>query len=364
MITTLDRYIIKKVLFTFFFSIISVLSIVIVFDISEKLDDFLKANMSFWEIASSYYVGFAIFFGIMFFPLFTLLTIVMVTTKMNQRNEITAILSSGISFNRMLRPFFIAVAIIALLSFLINIYLYPDANSKRINWENQHTGYEAVMGKTNVEVQKGIVVSYKYYHLKDKDVVLGMWVDVFEEDSSGKQLLVKTIKADGGYQENPKEKEWNLKTVLIREYNGENEKMRRLATFDTILPFCMEDLAQRTNIVETMTIAELKEYRDIELSKGSKIVPFIEIEMYRRYSNPLSLLIIALLGICISISPARSKVGMTILIGISTVALYFVFNRFTTVAATNAGLDSFLAVWIPNFFLLFFAIYLYIRTPK
>ncbi len=365
MITTLDRYIIKKIVFTFFFSIISVLSIVIVFDISEKLDDFLGANMSFWEIASTYYVGFAVFIGNLFFPLFTLITIVMVTTKMNQRNEITAILSSGVSFNRMLRPFFVGVGIIVLFSFFINIFLLPAANEKRLNWENQHTGYSSIRSKVNMEVSKGVVVSYSRLNIKDKDVVNGMWIDTFKEDSTGKQVLVKTIKAGHGYQQDTtKKNKWNLKSVLVRDYKGGEEKMYRMATLDTILPFTMDDLGQRTNVVSTMTITELRKYREKEQQKGSKLVPYIEIEMYSRYANPLSLFIIALLGICISISPARSKVGMTILIGIGTVAIYFVFNRFTTVAATNAGFNSFLAVWIPNVFLLIFSLYVYVKTPK
>jgi lipopolysaccharide export LptBFGC system permease protein LptF len=142
------------------------------------------------------------------------------------------------------------------------------------------------------------------------------------------------------------------------------DSILRHRTKDTTLSFGLKDLGQRNEVVSTMYYGELIAYRDKEKMKGSAIVPFVEIEIYSRTSNPLSLFILALLGVCISISPARSKVGLTILLGIGSVALYFVFNRFSTVAATNAGLNPFIAVWAPNLILLVFSLYLYWRTPK
>ncbi|MFB0997385.1 MAG: LptF/LptG family permease, partial [Flavobacteriales bacterium] len=117
-----------KILRTFFFSIICVLCIIVVFDISEKIDDFLKTKLSILELLTQYYSGFVVYIGNMFFPLFVLITIVMVTLKLNQRSEITAILSTGISFNRMLRPFFVGVGLIVMFSFYINFVLLPKAN--------------------------------------------------------------------------------------------------------------------------------------------------------------------------------------------------------------------------------------------
>lgn len=364
MITKLDLYIIKKIVFTFIFSIISVLSIAVVFDISEKLDDFVRANIDVMDIAVGYYLGFVVYIGNMFFPLFTLITIVMVTTKMNQRNEITAILSTGISFNRMLRPFFIGTGIIVLFSFLINIFLLPSANERRLNFENVYTNYSSVIKKAHIQIDKQTLVSYNSFDIKRKEFITDFWMDKFEKDTSGKQKLVYTLKADYAYGDSLSNK-WQLRTIVEWFYGSNGlDSMSQLGKKDTTLPFGMNDLGQRTNIVSTMDMKNLKEYRDTETKKGSSRVPFIEIEIYSRTSNPLSLFILALIGVCISISPARSKVGVTILIGIGTVALYFVFNRFTTVAATNAGMDAFVAVWLPNFILLLFGIYIYLRTPK
>lgn len=369
-VTKLDLYIIKKIVFTFFFSIISVLSIAVVFDISEKLDDFVRANLSAWDLITGYYAGFVIYIGNMFFPLFTLITIVMVTTKMNQRNEITAILSTGISFKRMLRPFFMGTGVIVLFSFFINMFLLPGANQKRLNFENKHTGYASVIRKAHLEVVPNTIVSYNSFNIKKKELVADLWVDNFVNDSSNFEKdsvvvkrLYSSLKADYAYGDS-NTNDWSLRTVMLRYYNAEGDSIFRIGKLDTLLPFNMDDLGQRDNVVSTMYYEELKAFRKKEALKGSRVVPFIDIELYARIANPLSLFIIALLGVCISISPARSKVGVTILLGIGTVALYFVFNRFTTVAATNAGLNPFLAVWIPNFFLLAFSIYIYFKTPK
>jgi lipopolysaccharide export system permease protein len=335
----------------------------VVFDISEKLDDFLKANMGFLEIMTGYYAGFAVFIGNMFFPLFVLITIVMVTIKMNQRSEITAILSTGISFNRMLRPFFVGTGVIVLFSFFINIFILPGANKRRLNFENEHTNYSSIIRKAHLEVEKGTVVSYNSYDIKRKEFVADFWMDKFEEDTTGKEKLVYTLKADYAYGDSVSNK-WNLRTVIEHYYVNGKDSIVRNSKVDTTLTFGMDDLGQRTNVVSTMYYNELLAYRNKEYEKGASIVPFIEIELYSRTSNPLSLFILALLGVCISISPARSKVGVTILIGIGTVAIYFVFNRFTTVAATNAGMNALLAVWLPNVMLLIFACYLYVKTPK
>jgi len=363
MFKTIDKYIIKKILRTFFFSIICVLCIVVVFDISEKIDDFLKTKLSILELLTQYYSGFVVYIGNMFFPLFVLITIVMVTLKLNQRSEITAILSTGISFNRMLRPFFVGVGLIVMFSFYINFVLLPKANQKRMAFENVHTNYASILSGVHFEVVPGTIVSYKSYNFKEMKSVSELWMDKYVKDESGLNKLHYTLYANYAYGDS-NTNHFSLKNVTERFHSPMGDSILRHRTKDTTLSFGLKDLGQRNEVVSTMYYGELIAYRDKEKMKGSAIVPFVEIEIYSRTSNPLSLFILALLGVCISISPARSKVGLTILLGIGSVALYFVFNRFSTVAATNAGLNPFIAVWAPNLILLVFSLYLYWRTPK
>lgn len=363
MLKIIDKYIIKKILKTFFFSILAVLCIIVVFDISEKIDDFLKTDLSPWELITQYYSGFVVYIGNMFFPLFVLITIVMVTLRLNQRSEITAILSTGISFNRLLRPFFIGVGIIVLFSFFINFVLLPKANQKRLAFENVHTNYASILSGVHFEVIPGTIVSYKSYNFKEMKTVSELWVDQYKKDDNNRNVLAYTLYANYAYGDSTSNK-FSLKNVTERYYTSQGDSVLKYLSLDTTLGFGLKDLGQRNEVTSTMYFGELLTYRDKEKLKGSAIVPYVEIEIYSRTSNPLSLLILALLGVCISISPARSKVGLTILLGIGSVALYFVFNRFSTVYATNAGLNTFLAVWIPNLILLAFAVYLYWRTPK
>jgi lipopolysaccharide export system permease protein len=363
MLKTIDKYIIKKVLKTFVFSIVALLCVIVVFDISEKIDDFLKTNLSVFDLITQYYAGFIIYIGNMFFPLFVLITIVMVTLKLNQRSEITAILSTGISFTRLLRPFFIAVGIIVVFSFFINFVMLPKANQKRMAFENIHTNYSSILSGVHYEIDPGTIVSFRKYNFREMKSVTELWIDTYEKDEKEVWKLKSTLNANYAYGDSISNF-FSLKNVTERYQLAKGDSVVSHLTLDTILTFGLKDLGQRTEVVSTMYFDELLAYRDKEKIKGTAIVPYVEIEIYSRISNPLSLLILGLLGVCISISPARSKVGMTILLGIGSVALYFVFNRFSTVYATNAGLNPFLAVWIPNIILLVFALFLYWRTPK
>ncbi len=363
MLKTIDKYIIKKVLKTFVFSILAVLCIIVVFDISEKIDDFLKTNLSVLDLVTEYYSGFVVYIGNMFFPLFVLITIVMVTLKLNQRSEITAILSTGISFNRLLLPFFVAVGVIVAFSFFINFVMLPKANQKRLAFENVHTNYASILSGVHFEIEPGTIVSYKSYNFKEMKSVTELWIDNYEKSDDNVWKLKSTLNANYAYGDSTTTF-FSLKNVTERYLLDNGDSVVKHLSLDTNLTFGLKDLGQRNEVISTMYYDELLAYRDKEKGKGSAIVPYVEIEIYSRTANPLSLFILALLGVCISISPARSKVGLTILLGIGSVALYFVFNRFATVYATNSGLNTFLAVWIPNIILLVFALYLYWRTPK
>ena len=363
MFKKLDNYIIKKIVTTFFFAIVSVLCISVVFDISEKLNDFLKLKADIPQEIFNYYTGFVVYIGNMFFPLFTLITIVMVTLKMNQKSEIVAILSTGISFNRMLRPFFIGTGFIVLFSFFVNFFLLPQANQKRLDFEKVHTGYSSVLSGMHFEIEPGTIISFKRYNFKEMKMVSDLWIDRYEKDKNGRNVLKYTLKSDYAYGDSSTN-HFSLKNTLERYIFENGDSIIKSRSLDTIFNFGLKDFGQRNDVISTMYFGELLAFRKKETDKGSAIVPYIEIEIYSRVSNPLSLFILALLGVCISISPARSNVGSTILLGIGSVALYFVFNRFTTVYATNAGLNPLLAVWIPNLILLAFAVYLYFKTPK
>ena len=296
MFNKLDTYIIKKIVSTFFFAIIAVLCISVVFDISEKLNDFVKLKENFLPEVLNYYLGFVVYIGNMFFPLFTLITIVMVTLKMNQKSEIVAILSTGISFNRMLRPFFIGTSFIVLFSFFVNFFLLPQANQKRIDFENVHTGYSSTLLGAHFEVIPGTIVSFKRYNYKEMKMVSDLWIDRYEKDENGNNKLVYTLKSDYAYGDSSSN-EFNFKNVTERYYKPGRNIVKTYLSLDTVMEFSLKDIGQRKEVISTLHYGELTAFRDQELNKGSPNVPFIEIEMYSRFSNPLSLFNLGFLAI-------------------------------------------------------------------
>jgi len=104
----LDLYIIKKFLGTFFFTLLLIISIVIVFDLSEKIQDFIEKKAPIHAIIFDYYLNFIPYFANLFSPLFIFIAVIYFTSKMASNSEIVAILSSGISFKRFLRPYLIS----------------------------------------------------------------------------------------------------------------------------------------------------------------------------------------------------------------------------------------------------------------
>ena len=134
----LDWYIVKKFLGTFFLSISLILLIVIVFDISEKIDDFIEKEAPINRILFDYYLNFIPYFGNLFSPLFTFIAVIFFTSKMANNTEVISILSGGISFNRFLRPFILCAVLLAVLSFTLSNFIIPTANSNRLEFENTY----------------------------------------------------------------------------------------------------------------------------------------------------------------------------------------------------------------------------------
>lgn len=136
MFKTIDRYIIRKFLGTYVFAIILLLAIVVMFDINEKLDAFLKAPLHATIV--DYFLNFIPYFANQFAPLFTFIAVIFFTSKLAMHNEIVAMLSSGMSFRRLLRPYMVSAAVIAAASFVLSAYIIPPANVKRINYTNTY----------------------------------------------------------------------------------------------------------------------------------------------------------------------------------------------------------------------------------
>ena len=165
MFTILDKYIIKKFLGTFIFSIIIIVSIAIVFDISEKIDDFIENKAPLFDIIVRYYLNFIPYFANLFSSLFIFISVIFFTSKLATNSEIIAMLSSGISYRRLMFPYFISSFLLAVLSFFLSNYFIPHATRIRYDFMKQYIFNQPHNNEHNIhkQIDPGIFIYMENY---------------------------------------------------------------------------------------------------------------------------------------------------------------------------------------------------------
>jgi lipopolysaccharide export system permease protein len=359
----LDLFIIKKFLGTYIFMLFVVMSISIIFDISEKLRDFMNIdnNLSVKEIAFDYYPYFFIHYANMFSSLIIFLAVLWFTSFMAQRSEIIAILSNGVSFWRLSRPYMIASTILLAISLLANHYIAPTANKHRLDFENKYTRYNVNFRNVHLEVKEGTIVSYKQF-LGNTTTVRRMWIENWKETTENKWELVSDMQVEKAYGDSISHL-WTLNNVFIRYINKDNENIKSIETIDTVLNFNIGDLGQRSEITFAMTTPELIEFYKKEETKGNQITN-IKIAIQERTAYPFAAYILTIIGISVASRKSREGVGNNLVIGLGFGLVYIFFMKMAAVASVNIGLAPVLAVWIPNLIFSLIAIYLYYKRIK
>lgn len=355
----IDIYIIRKFLTTLFFLFIVLMSIAIIFDISERIDDFLKTSPPLKAIAFEYYLNFVIFYGNLFSSLLIFIAVIFFTAKMASNTEIVAILSSGVSFNRLLFPYFISATILAGFSLYANHWLVPDANKKRLDFENTFVRNPYQNTERNIHIQSnpGEFIYFESYNVK-----LNKGWKFSLEKWEGAELKFKIMAANCTW-DTVKQK-WLLENYYSRKIDGMKETITEGKKLDTILNLNPTDFEKRLTNTEMMNYAELNKFIDDETKAGSEFIPFYEIEKHQRSSYPFAAFVLTLIGVAVASRKVRGGIGLHIAFGLLICVTYILAMKVTTVYATNAGLNPLIAVWIPNFLFGIFSIYLYKKAPK
>ncbi len=359
MIKKIDLYIIRKFLVTFFFSILLFIAISIVIDITEKIDDFIESQLSIWLIISKYYVSFIPYIGAMLSPLFIFIAVIFFTSKMAYNSEIIAILSSGVSFYRMLVPYIATAIFLVLMLLYMNHFLVPIANKQRISFENQYL-------RTHFKTY------FKNVHLQTDSTTYIYMENFNSRDTAGYKFTVEKIKGDKLYFKanakkikwHSKSLKWTLQDYIVREIDSMETEYKSGKELLMDLKFAPEDLSKEIQAKDEMTYFELNEFIDQELMRGAENVEFYLIEKYKRTSSPFSVLILTLIGATIASRKVRGGMGFHIAAGIAISALYIVILQFSSTFSTNANLPPIWGVWIPNIIFGVFAIFLLARSPK
>ncbi len=353
MLSILDKYIIKKFLSTYFFMLGIILLLAMVFDIAERMGEFLQNQASLGAILYRYYLNFWIYYGNTYSSLITFMAVIWFTAKMAQDTEIIPILNSGRPFNRFLRPYMISATVIMLLTLIINHFVLPHSNSVRLDFEERYYRDAHHVDDYHGEYPGNRVIYYTSYNSSDNlinNFVLEKWDD--------KKQIVYFLKARTA-QNQPGTNKWTFTDYYEKYYEKSDERIvegkRKVTKYD----FTLDDMAARENVVESLTYGELKKFIKREREKGSKNIPKYEIELYQRTSLPFATYVLTIIGVSVASRKKRGGIGVNIAIGLAFVFVYIFAMKVMSVAAVNVGMPTLVAVWVPNIVFSFFAYLLY-----
>ncbi len=355
----LDYYIIKKFLGTFFFSISLIIIIVIVFDISEKVDDFIENQAPLRAIIFDYYFNFVPFFINLFTPLFTYIAVVYFTAKMAANTEIVAILCSGVSFRRMLVPYLISALFITILTFCLANFVIPHSNKERLEFESIYVRnrYRNTNRNIHIQTKPGEFIYVESYN-NEYETGQRFTIEKINNNVLSYKLSSESIKWDSLTGK------WQLNRYFIREVNGLEEKITRGETLDTLLNFTPEIFVVKLKNVEVMNYSQLRKFIKTETLKGSKNVAFYKVEKNKRISFPFATIVLTLIGVSLSSRKLRGGIGLHLATGLIISFAFILFMQISSTFATYGNLSPLVAVWIPNIFFIFLAFYLLKTAPK
>lgn len=361
-ISRIDRYIITKFLSTYIFLIIIIILIFIIFDFNEKIDKFTQSNVSMEKVILDYYLNFVPYFSNLFSPLFVFIAVIFFTSKLADNSEIIAMKSAGMSFRRMLRPYMISAALIALMSFLLGAYVIPKGNIARVNFENTYIKKKKITSADNIQmkVDTGVVAYITHFDNKTKSGY-GFSLDKFEDKKLVSHLTAQTIQYD---TLSDRRYSWTLRMYRIRTQEGMRERIESGNKLDTIIMMEPSDFFYTNKQQETMTLPQLDEFIDKQTMRGASGVSTFEVEYHKRFAMPFAAFILTIIGVSLSCEKRKGGMGTSIGVGLALSFSYILFQAVSAAFATNAGFSPMLAVWIPNILFSIIAFFLYRRTPQ
>lgn len=357
-IKILDWYILKTFLGTYFMATFLFLAVIAMFDVTEKLDAFLTAPLR--ETLFDYFASFLPYFANQLSPLFVFISVIFFTTKMAGNSEIIAILASGVSYKRLLRPYMIGAAIIAAITFALSNYIIPPTNVNRIKYTNKYVRNKAVESGVNIQLQvePGVVAYIGRFENATKTGYN------FSLDKFNNKKLVSRITAQTASYDSTKLYHWRLQSYMIRDFDGMTEKIRKGASIDTIITIEPRDFLISSQDQETLTTPQLTEYIEKQKMRGVANIKGFEIEKERRIAATAAAFILTLIGMSLSSKKVKGGMGINIGIGLGLSFSYILFSTVTSSLAVNGITTPFIAMEIPNVVYLAIGIFLFWRVAR
>jgi lipopolysaccharide export system permease protein len=338
---TIDFYITKKFLGTFFYAIALILSIAVVFDVSENLDEFLSKDVPVKEIVVDYYMNFIPYFANLFSPLFTFIAVIYFTSKMAYNTEIIAILSSGVSYTRLMRPYMVSAFILAIFSFSLGNYIIPPAtktmNEFRMkNIDNTRMGVERDIHR---QIEPGVYIYMRSYTPNDVGNVFTL--ERFEGSELKEKLTADNVRWD---KETGK---WVINNYWKRTIYDDYELLENGYRIDTTLNMKPEEFRVKKNEMETYKTPELKTEIKLMKTRGVNTIEW-EIEKHKRMATPFSTFILTIIGVGLASRKIKGGLGFHLGLGLALSFSYILFMQISTVFAISGSAPVFVSMWIPN----------------
>lgn len=356
----IDAYIFKKYIGTFFFAISMLILVVIIFDLSENIDSFLRHHAPWQRVVVDYYIMSIPYYINLFIHLFAFIAVVFFTSKMAARTEIVAILSSGISFWRFLYPYMLAAFAIAMMSLYFGNFLIPKTNEIRRQFKDEYMEKLSQSAGRNVHVQVG---KDEFVYVESYNIAKQYGYKFSWEKYDGNELKYKAM-ADVLYHDTIAPNGWYFDPYAIRTIDGEKESIIKGRNYDTIINLYPTDLYKIKEDFDEMNYFELREHINSMKEKGSEGVKVYQVEMHQRMASPAAVIILTLIGAALSSRKVRGGIGMHLGIGIGIAFAYILFLQISKSFAISGGLSPALAAWFPNIIFCILGIYLLIKAPK
>ena len=351
----IDKYILKRYLSNFFVMLMMFIPIGIIIDVSEKINRMIEYKIPFSAIVI-YYCNFTIYFANLLFPIFLFLSIIWFTSKLANNTEIIAILSSGISFTRFMRPYLIGATIVSVLAFLIVIFLLPKASEGFNNFRYTYLnpgGIDKMRENSDVfrQVSKDEYIYVGSFNQASK-MAFNFSMEKFDKDQLKYKINASRI------MWNEKQKNYTLYDYTKRTVGELSDKIEMAEKKDTVFSFDLEDLTPMVYVAETLSILELNHFIDKEIKKGNANISVYLVVLYKKYSLPVSAFILTIIALAVSSMKRRGGMGINLAIGIAIAFAFVFFDKIFGALAEKSTINPFIAVWLPNVLFGILAIYL------
>lgn len=357
----LDRYIMRKFLGTYFFSIILIISIAVVFDFSEHSDRFSMNHAPLMGLVE-YYCNFVPFYANLFSALFVFIAVIFFTSKLADNSEIIAMLSTGMSFRRLMRPYMISAAVLTALSFALGSEIIPRGSVKRLAFEARYKDKRKpnVAENLQLQVDTGVIAYMEHF---DGDYKMGTHfsLDKFEQKQLVSHLTAERIQYDTLADERY---HWKLHQVKIRTLKGLREHITTKNMMDSVIFMEPQDFLMFKNQQQTLTNAELVAYIEKQRLRGSGNVKVFEVEYHKRFADPFAAFILSAIGLCLSFRKRKGGMGGALGIGLALSATYILLQTISSTFAINSNWPPVIAAWFPNMLFSLIAIGLIYKAQK